>query len=192
MSLTSSGNAATITVTDIGEVIIHSWSLTKGILVDETFLVGRINQATFHSAFIHGTDAYIVEILEEGMKMQPYDLKSGKESRPAATFSMEMESIRKTENSCRATESAFVCLSPHNGIIYYSPLPIEMAAKMNAIPLISLDVLDSNIVEDFYNVDNLDSVALKLKSKSGHKDAGSLLLLSFKNGQLSGSKSLKR
>ena len=190
--MTSNRNAATLTVADSGEVIIHSWNPTKGILVDETFLQAKINHAIFHSAFIHQTEAYIVETLETGIKMQPYDLKSGKESRPAATLSLEMESIRNKKNSCRATESAFVCLSLHNGIIYYSPLPVEMPAKMNAIPLSSLDVLDSNIVEDFYNVDNLDSVALKLNSKSGHKDTASLLLLSFKNGQLSGSKSLKR
>ena len=150
-------------------------------MVDETILVGRVNTAIAHSAFIYEEEAYTVELLEDSIKVQSYDLKTGKEEGPVARYNTHMD-------NCLKTESTFVCLSLNNREIHYTTLPLETSSKWNTVPLSSLAVLESSTVEDLSTVDNVDAVKLTYNQEK----TSNILLLSFKDGEISGSKTLAR
>ena len=174
LTMTSSGKAATTSITDNGEVQIQFWNPSNGVLVDEIVLMAKINVETIQAVFYHVQDVYIVESLENGVKVQSYDLKSGKEAQPVIQY----DNI----GDCLKTASTFVCLSSDKNGVHYTSLPLEKTSKMTISPLKWIP--ETSEVEEFTLVDNLDAIKLTYTQKG----QSNMLLLRFTDGQVSDSK----
>ena len=98
--MSSSGKATTVSVANNGEVQIHSWNPSNGILTEEVILSTLVNVETVQSAFINGDNVYIVETNENGIEIQSYDLKTGKE----AGVNVHLNNMHQ----CLSTQSLFV------------------------------------------------------------------------------------
>lgn len=173
----SSGKATTISVSSNGEVQIHLWNPSNGILVEEVTLNTLINVETLQSAFINEGLAYIVESRENGIEIQSYDIKTGKEAGVKAKMNGMQE--------CVSTQSLLVCLSKDKRSIHYKSLPLE-DSDLNQLEPNSIS--ESSIIEKISAVDNTNSITLRYSSGT----SSNLMLLSLVDGRLSETKLYKR
>ena len=174
--MTSSGKTTTISSTSNGEMQVHTWNPSNGVLYDEVTLASLINVEAVQSAFINEDNVYVVESKENGFKIQSYDIKTGKEAESKLTLDDMKE--------CVSTNSLLACLSADKKSVYYASLPLEgstMELKLNSIP-------DSNDIDTISAVDYTNSVVLKYRGKS----TSNILLLSLVDGKLSEGKSYER
>ena len=176
--MTSTGRAATVSVSDNGEAQIHFWNPSNGILVEEIALVARVDTEHIQSAFIHGQEVYTVESVGSGVKVQSYDLKTGKEAKSVINYA--------DVHNCQHTESMFVCLSSDNRKVHYTSLPLELISDMKYSPLENIPV--SGIIETFSNVDNADAVKLGYT----HGETSKVLVIKFAEGQITDVKTYER
>ena len=169
--LTSAGKVATVGVTNTGEVEVHYWNPSNGILVDEIVLASKVGIENIRTVFIRGEEVYAVESYGNSVKAQSYDLKTGKESQ--AVINGEYEGI----SQCSASESALVCLSTEQHA-YYTQLPLQSTSKMN---LLSLPIFPgTSKVEQISSVPNMDALRLQYIQESVYRTA----IISFKNGEV--------
>ena len=169
--LTSAGKVATVGVTSTGEVEVHYWNPSNGVLVDEIVLASKVGIENIRTVFIRGEEVYVVESYGNSVKAQSYDLKTGKESQ--AVINGEYEGIAQ----CSATESALVCLSTEQHV-YYTQLPLQSTSKMNLLSLQNFP--GTSKVEKISSVQNTDALRLQYIQDSISITA----FISFKNGEV--------
>ena len=177
LAMSAAGKATTVSVANNGEVQIHIWNPSNGVLMEEVVLSTLVNVETIQSAFINGDNVYVVDTNENGIEIQSYNLKTGKEAEANVHLSNMHE--------CLATQSAFVCLSSDKRSIHYSSIPFE-GAEMKQLTLSSIPA--SSTIEKISALDHTDSVSLKYSNGK----ASNLLLLSLVEGKLSETRSYQR
>ena len=177
LALSSSGKATTLSAAGNGEVQIHSWNPSNGILIDEVTLPTLINVEAVQSAFINEDKVHVVESKESGLRIQSYDLKTGKESETK----IDLNNLKE----CVHTDTLFACLSMDERSVHYASLPFE-ESKLDQLTLTS--IADTNDIESISAVDDTSSVVLKYKSKT----TSNILLLSLIEGKLTEGKSYER
>ena len=156
---------------------VHSWNPSNGVLYDEVNLASLINVEAVQSAFINEDNVYVVESIENGFKIQSFDIKTGKEAEPKITLDDMKE--------CVSTHSLLACLSADLKSVHYTSLPLE-GSKMEQLKLNSIP--DSTDVDTISAVDHTNSIVLKYKGKT----ASNILLLSLVDGKLSEGKLYER
>ena len=178
LTITSTGRAATVTVSDNGEAQIHFWNPSNGILVEEIALVAQVDIENIQTVFIHGQDVYTVESFGRGVKVQCYDLKTGKEARSVISYD--------DVYNCKHTDSMFVCLSSDNRKVRYTSLPLEVISDLSSSPLESIP--ESSMIETFSTVDNMDAI----KVVYAHGETSDALLIRFAEGHITDVKTYER